>query len=112
MDQHMISIRIAEWIKRTNGAKFVYKVSDENYFRIDRSNWDVVRLNGTTLEKRYDAHLPKKSFLPIQWAKIKPLLYLMYGGNESMEVKWCEDYVKLFHTELRNYITFNDFNDY
>ena len=104
----MISIRISEWMERTNAEELIFKVSDTNYYRIDRSTWDAEKLNQTALDRRYDAHLPKKSFLPFQWFKIKPLLYLMYGGNRSQKVKWCEDYVQKFNAKVINFITFND----
>ena len=56
MDQHMVSIRIAEWMERNNGHEFVYQVSDEGYKRVDRSSWDADKLNETTLQKHHDAH--------------------------------------------------------
>ena len=108
MDQHLVSIRIAEWMERNNGDEFVYKVSDEGYDRVDRPSWDADKLNETTLQKRYDAHLPGRSFLPTQWAKIKPLVNLMYGGSDSWKSKWCDEYVQQFYAKVNNYITFTD----
>jgi len=104
----MVSIRIAEWMNRNNGDEFVYKVSDEGYDRVDRIAWDADKLNETTLQKRYDAHIPLKAFVPAQWIKIKPLVNLMYGGSDSWKSKWCEEYVQQFYAKVKNYVTFTD----
>ena len=96
MDQHMVSIRISQWLER-NGEDMVYKVSDKGFNRVDRRLWDADKLNETTLQKRYDAHLPLKAFLSARWIKIKPLIHLMYGGYESMKSKWCDEYVQKFN---------------
>ena len=100
MDQQMVSIRIAQWIERNNRSTddpLVYKVSDKGFSRVDRISWDADKLNETSLKKRYDAHLPLKAFLPVRWVKIKPLVHLMHGGNESAVSQWCDEYVQQFN---------------
>jgi len=106
MDQHMISIRIAEWMERNNGDELVYKVPDEGYSRVDRSTWnaDILKLNETTLLKRHDAHMPLKPYLPARWKKIMPLINLMYGGRESWQSKWCDGYLKQFYAKVKNFV--------
>ena len=114
MDQEMVSIRIAEWMQRsnfTNIDQVAYKVSDQGFSRLDRPigpKWQADQLNETTFQRLYDAHMPLKSFLPSQWNKIKPLVSLMYGGSESFESQWCNEYVRKFYKRVKNKIMFTD----
>lgn len=87
----MVSVRIAEWITRNN-PNDIYKVSDNGFKRIDRGAWNADELDEATIQKRYDAHLPTKPFLPIKWKLIRPLMKLLYVGSESWKVRWCEQY--------------------
>ena len=107
MDQQMVSIRIAEWVARNNN-KYIYKVSDEGFKRIDRESWNADELDEATIQKLYDAHLPIKPFLPEKWKTIRPLVKLLYVGSDSWKVRWCDQYAKEFYSKVQNYVTFND----
>lgn len=106
MDQRLISIRLTEWMDK-HGTTSVYRVSDRGFGRVDRSGWDAHLLVPENFTNRFDAHLPGKGFLPVQWKKIQPLVNLMYGNN-SWEARWVEEYTQEFLAKVKNYVGFND----
>ncbi len=108
MDQRMISIRITEWIAKF-GNSSVFRVSDDGFYRVDRSQWDSDLLLVENLSDQFDAHLITKGYLPLQQKRIKPLIDLMYGKNSS-EAKWCSKYNEGFLSKVRNYLRFNHVN--
>jgi hypothetical protein len=109
MDQRLVSIRLAEWME-LHGQSTVYRVSDNGFSRADRANWaEVEHLNLETFMSKFDSHLPGKSYLLSQQAKIRPLIDFMYGNN-SLESKWIEKYNKEFLEKVNNWIEFNHLN--
>jgi hypothetical protein len=106
MDQKIISIRLAEWMD-IHGQSTIYRVSDKGFSRADRESWlEVEKLNSETFLTKFDSHLPGKGYLPVQQAKIKPLVDFMYGNN-SWEAKWIDEYNEEFLTKVDNWIRFN-----
>nr|CAH0110640.1 unnamed protein product [Daphnia galeata] len=106
MDQQMVSIRLSEWITM-HGNSSIYRMSDKGFSRLDRNKWEVDKLNQENFKFRFDAHLPEKGFLPIEWkSHIQPLIILMYGEN-SWEHEWCEKYTKVFLSKMVNYLEFS-----
>lgn len=106
MDQRGVSIRLAEWMDKY-GNSSVYRVSDQGFGRVDRTGWDPDKLVPENFTLRFDAHLPGKGFLPVQWKKIVPLINLMYG-NTSWEARWCEEYSLEFLSKVNNFVRFGD----
>lgn len=106
MDQQMVSIRLAEWMDK-HGNETTYRVSDRGFERLDRTGWDADKLVPENFTIRYDAHLPGKGFLPSQWKRILPLIYLMYG-KDSWQAKWCDEYTQQFLAKVENYVRFSD----
>ena len=102
MDQQLISIRIQNWILK-HGNETVFKVSDENYFRIDRSTWEkqisLLERDQSTFEHMFDAHLPKEPFYPRTWESCRRLFWLMFGKN-SWQVEWSTQYADTFYEIL------------
>lgn len=105
MDQRIVSIRLSEWIMKY-GNSSVYRVSDNGFYRLDRLSWNADKLAPESFKVRFDAHLPEKGFLPVQWKRIQPLLTLMYGKN-SWQARWCDNYTKEFLTTVTNYLKFD-----
>ncbi len=91
------------------GNKSVIEVTNGNFTRVDRSNWDDEPLYMTQeeLQWKYDAHLPLKMYLPDVWNDTLPLLKLMFG-EDSWQFGWSNNYVKDFYATVRNYVEFND----
>jgi hypothetical protein len=105
MDQRMTSIRLTEWMEK-HGEAAVYRVSDKGFSRLDRNDWNADRMSPENFTLKFDAHLPVKIYLPVQWNRIiRPLLNLMYG-KDSWQTKWCEDYASEFSKKVTNYINF------
>nr|CAH0108971.1 unnamed protein product [Daphnia galeata] len=105
MDQRMTSIRLTEWMEK-NGQGSVYRVSDVGFSRLDRNEWNADILMPENFTHKFDAHLPVKIYLPVQWNRIvRPLLNLMYG-KDSWQTKWCEDYAREFSKKVTNYLNF------
>ena len=91
------------------GNKSVIEVTNGNFTRVDRSNWDDEPLYMTQeeLQWKYDAHLPLKMYLPDVWNDTLPLLKLMFG-EDSWQFSWSNNYVKDFYATVRNYVEFNN----
>jgi hypothetical protein len=107
MDQKLVSIRLAEWMD-LNGQSNVYRVSDSGFSRVDRASWtQVEKLDSETFKTKYDSHLLGKGYLPVQQAKLKPLIHLMYG-NKSWESKWIDEYNQEFLKKVRNWAGFHE----
>ena len=106
MDQRGVSIRLAEWMDKY-GNSSAYRVSDKGFERLDRTGWDADKLVPENFTIRFDAHLPGKGFLPVQWKKIVPLINLMYGNN-SWEARWAEEYTLSFLAKVENFVRFGD----
>lgn len=105
MDQKLVTVRFTEWIEK-HGENTVYRVSDEGFYRVDRSRWsEVDSLVPENFTHRFDAHLPSKGYLPIQQSRMEPLIHLMYGKN-SWETKWVEKYNQEFLANVDNWIRF------
>lgn len=101
MDQRMTSIRLTEWMEK-HGEASVYRVSDKGFSRLDRNDWNADRMSPENFTLKFDAHLPVKIYLPVQWNRvIRPLLNLMYG-KDSWQTKWCEDYASEFSKKVTN----------
>jgi hypothetical protein len=106
MDQKLVSIRLAEWMDM-HGQSTIYRVSDKGFSRADRGSWQEVKtFNSEQFLTKFDSHLPEKGYLPVQQAKIKPLIDFMYG-KDSWEAKWIDEYNQDFLTKVDNWITFN-----
>ena len=106
MDQHLVSIRLTEWIDQ-HGNDSVYRVNDAGYYRLDRNGWNADILTPELFSYRFDTHLLKKAYLPQQWKLMQPLLNLMYG-NDSWQVKWCNQYAAEFLDKVKNYMAFHE----
>ena len=106
MDQRMTSIRLTEWMEKNGHSFSVYRVSDVGFSRLDRNEWNADILLPENFTLKFDAHLPVKIYLPVQWNRIvRPLLNLMYG-KDSWQTKWCEDYAREFSKKVTNYLNF------
>ena len=88
MDQRMISILISDWIKKSGYPSVHYVPRNTALDRIDRREWAV-----TSLQGKLDAHILENIYESKQWARMIPLLKLMYG-EESLEFQWCQQYAK------------------
>ncbi|KAI9559305.1 hypothetical protein GHT06_016094 [Daphnia sinensis] len=105
MDQRVTSIRLTEWMAKY-GDGSVHRVSDVGFYRLDRSYWDVANMSQANFSLKFDTHLPLKMYLPTNWDRMRPLLYLMYG-RESSQAKWCDDYARKFLSRVGNYMSFS-----
>jgi hypothetical protein len=103
MDQHIVSIRIAEWMEN-HPNRSVHRVSDSGFSRIDRPTWDADKLSPADFSLKFDTHLLLKGYLPSTHARIKPLIHLMYG-NDSWETKWIEEYNQEFLSKIKNWVS-------
>jgi hypothetical protein len=74
MDQHIVSIRIAEWMEN-HPNRSVHRVSDSGFSRIDRPTWDADKLSPADFSLKFDTHLLLKGYLPSTHARIKPLIH-------------------------------------
>ena len=102
LDQHVVSIRIDEWIRRHSSNESTYRVSDVWYRRIDRRSWNPQRIQAHNFNFFFDAHLLKDGFIPKNWLTIRPLLHLMYNES-SWQTNWCNNYAAEFHTRYADW---------
>lgn len=104
MDQRVTSIRLTEWMEKY-GDKSVYRVSDVGFSRLDRNYWNVATMSQANFSLKFDTHLPLRMYLPANWDKMRPLLYLMYG-RDSWQAKWSDEYARKFLSKVGNYLSF------
>ena len=76
-------------------------ISNGDFDRIDRVRWDT-NITNAQFDKMYDAHMILKPFVPAEWARIVPLLKLMYGEG-STEKDWANNYAIEFYDKIKKH---------
>lgn len=95
LDQHMISIRIEQWMRTLTDKSGIHFVSrNVHRDRLDRSAWQPRRLGAMT-----DSHLLENLYEVAQWVKVQPLLIMMYG-DASTYFTLCQRYREEFMAVL------------
>ena len=101
----MVSIRLAEWLDRHgNSSPPDYRVSDDGFKVTHRNDWDGDLINSTEFQRRSDAHMLLKPFLPEQWEWMQPMMAQMYGGKKSARYRWCQEYYEQFREQIKYYL--------
>lgn len=106
MDQKLVSIRLAEWMdKHRNNT--VFRETGQRSRQLDRTDWDARKLSPENLQHINAAHLLRKSYLPIRWLRINPLVSHMYGQN-TWQATWIDKYNQQFLVRYKKSRNFND----
>ena len=79
IDQKLVSVRVAEWVKDRDRSVILLKNRKIVYDRVDRAHWDPRQL-----DRKVDAHLPLSGFGK-NWNKLEPLLDYLYKGKDFVE---------------------------
>ena len=90
MDQHLVSMWVADWERHHGNHSVGYVRRNSYHDRIDRARWAP-----RTLHNIVDSHLLLGAHREEVWRRVRPLLKLLYGST-SAEYRWCEQYQKQF----------------
>lgn len=86
MDQHMVSLWLADWQRQHGNRSVRYVGRDIGRDRIDSNRWFPY-----TIRDLKDAHVLLGTHADDVWRRVRPLLKLLYGLT-STEFLWCEQY--------------------
>ena len=96
LDQHLISIRLAQWVKTHDKELIHYVPRSVGHDRVDRSWWSISYSSQT---RKIDAHILENGHRSENWRRLLPLLSWMY--EDEKQFQWCQDYHKAFLNLVR-----------
>jgi len=86
LDQHLISIRIQQWIDVYGSQTVSYVPRNTRTDRIDRSRWSP-----NPGPRTIDAHMLHFAYRSGTWEKVRPLIRILFKDNSKM-TEWFENY--------------------
>lgn len=92
LDQHLISIRLHQWVQRHGSDAVDYVARSVGQDRIDRSWWTMSYDGGV---RKIDAHLLEHGYRSENWRRLLPLIAWMFGDNGA-QFQWFIDYHRNF----------------
>lgn len=89
LDQHLISLRLHQWVQRHGSDAVDYVARSLEQDRIDRAWWTT--MSDDRGVRKIDAHLFELGYRSENWQRLLQLIAWMHGGGGA-QFQWCIDY--------------------